>query len=103
METSTNHGCSVIEIETNQLLNDRAETCHKILTVAGEHADAYDSVPEGIFTLMASVVFCAKQFGMTPRQLATAIKKTQEIVDRAQAIAGENASIDSVIFEAGVN
>ena len=92
-----------VEIETNQLLNDRAETCHKILTVAGEHADIYDSQPEGIFALMASLVFVTKMYGMTPRQLAMAIKKTNEIVDRARAIAGDDAGIESVIFEAGVN
>jgi hypothetical protein len=96
-------GVVTVEIETNQLLNDRAEACHKLLTVAGEHADAYDSQPEGIFTLLAALVFVTKQYGMTPRQLTGAIKKTREIIERAQAIAGENAGIEQVIFEAGVN
>ncbi len=93
----------MIEIQENSLLNDRARTCHSILTEAGTHADIYDSQPEGIFCLMASLVFACQQFGMTPRQTSIAINKTREVVLKAQAIAGTEASIESVIFEAGVN
>lgn len=93
----------MITIEENTILTDRAKTCHAILTAAGEHADAYDSMPEGIFTMMASLVFAAKQYKMTPRQLSTAINKTREIITRAQAIAGDDAGIEMVIFEAGSN
>lgn len=93
----------MIAIETNQLLNSRAKTCHDILTVAGEHAATHNEAAEGIVCMMFALLFAAEAYGMTPRELSSSLKKSREIISKAKVFAGDGAGIRAVVFEAGVN
>lgn len=93
----------MITIEEDTILFERAATCQKILQLAGDHADEWDSLPEGILVLLFPIVYACNQYNIGPRELASSIKKAREIVTRAQGITGKKAPLSEVIFESGVN
>lgn len=93
----------MITIEENSILFERAQTCQKILQLAGDHADEWDSMPEGLLALMMALTFACNQYKIGPRELTSSIKKTRDIITRAQVITGTDAPISEVVFEAGLN
>jgi hypothetical protein len=92
----------LITIEENPILVARARTCFDILTKAGEHADEFDSIPEGLLVLLYSLVFVSKQYGVSATQLTSSIKSIRGIIERAQSIVGKESGIREVVTEAGL-
>ena len=101
-DLGTTYGCRVIEIEENSILVSRARACFEILTRAGEHADEFDSIPEGILVLLYSLVFVSDQYGVSATQLSSSIRTIRGIIGRAQDIVGKDAGIREVVTEAGL-
>lgn len=99
----SDYGCRLITIEENKILFERAATCQNILQLAGDHADEWDSMPEGLLTMMLALVFACGQYKISHRELVSSIKKTRDIIMRAQAITGTEAPLSEIVFEAGVN
>lgn len=93
----------MFEIDTNPILADRAKTSYEVLHVAGLHADKYDSIPEGLLTLLFALVFAAKQYNIKPAGLNASIRSVRTMIERAQKFCGEEAGIAECVIEVGLN
>ena len=92
-----------MEIEIDEMLAARAKASFDILTIAGDHANASDSTAEGILVLLFALVFVAKQYSITPKELASSIKSVRTMIERAQKSCGTEAGIFEMMIETGLN